>query len=207
MGPLLSIKTIPFQYELRVNDARFEIENPQPSHTINRQRGGFEMQHTPSKIHIDSTAARASMGLIGIGEAVQQIGDKGMQAAFSAAGQYAQEGNQMMDIRNRNAIPNVGVQRQRAQNSIETMLGFIPSTTSEVSFDTHHLQMQYEMDKLSFDWRTNSIKPDAEFVPASIELKIKDYARLEIEYLGGPIYAPPSSDPNYQPPPYLDVKG
>ena len=45
-----------------------------------------------------------------------------------------------------------------------------------------------------------------EFVPGSVELIVRDRPRVEIEYLGEPIYFPASASPNYKPP-VLDVKG
>jgi len=38
-----------------------------------------------------------------------------------------------------------------------------------------------------------------EFVPGNIEVIIKEYPRIEITYIGDPIYVPPSADPNYKP--------
>lgn len=34
------------------------------------------------------------------------------------------------------------------------------------------------------------------FVPRKVECKVQEFPHLEIEYLGKPIYAPPSSDPD-----------
>lgn len=205
MGPLLQIKSVPFSYELKINNARFEMESPQPSVAVSRQRGGLQISNQPAQIKIDSTEARASMGFKSLGRAVQEFGAQGIQKAQQATAQFAQEGNQLMDTRNGNTVIS-DIAYQRTNSTIDTMIGFIPSTPAKVSFDPHQLKMQYEMDKLSFDWRTNS-KPEMNFVPASVQFQVKDYARLEIEYLGGPIYIPKSADPNYQDPMKLDVKG
>lgn len=204
MGPLLKITTIPFSYEMKINHARLEMESPDASVSVARQEGGLRIDHKPAKIHIDTREARASMGFKSLGQAIEEFGARGIQDALDATAQYAQEGNHLMDTRNTAAFSNIVY--QRTSNTIDTMLGFIPSTPAKVSFDPHQLQMQYEMAKLSFDWRTNN-KPEMNFVPASIEFIIKDYARLEIEYLGGPIYIPKSADPNYQEPVGLDIKG
>lgn len=162
------------------------------------------MRHTPSEIRIDTTAARESLGLIGTLKASEESGAKGMSAAKQMTGQMASEGNRMMDTRNKDVFGDIGY--QRSKNTLETMMGFLPSSTADVSFTPHQLNMKYEMDKMQFDWRISG-KAEMNFTPASIEFKVKDYARVEIEYTGGPIYAPPSADPNYTPPPGLDVRG
>jgi len=53
------------------------------------------------------------------------------------------------------------------------------------------------MDKLNFDWRVN--QPSFEFTPGDIELSVTQQPDVIIKYVGGPIYVPPSSDPEYQP--------
>ena len=40
-------------------------------------------------------------------------------------------------------------------------------------------------------------KKEMKFTPGDIELIIKEYARVELNYIGSPVYVPPSADPNY----------
>ena len=56
------------------------------------------------------------------------------------------------------------------------------------------------------DW---NIHPDSplEFIPGSVEFIVHDRPRVEIEYIGDPLYVPPSANTNYEPPPILDIKG
>ena len=42
-------------------------------------------------------------------------------------------------------------------------------------------------------------EPQFEFTPGDIELTVKQQPDVLIKYVGGPIYVPPSSDPNYTP--------
>lgn len=197
MVPLLKIHSVPFSFEYQINDAKLEMQSPDPSYNLNRQEGGLQLKHTPAKIRIDSTAAKESMGLKSIRTATRESAQKGNQAALEIIGQYAREGNMMMDTRNKNVFGEISLNRTRS--TVETMMGFIPSTPSQISFDRHQLDMRYQADKLSYDWKTSS-KPKTNYTPASIDFKVKNYARVEIEYTGGPIYAPPSSSPDYVPP-------
>ena len=59
-----------------------------------------------------------------------------------------------------------------------------------------------EMDKLNFDWKFG--EGDFKFTPGDIELTVTQRPEVIIKYIGGPIYVPPSSDPNYEP---VDVRG
>lgn len=103
----------------------------------------------------------------------------------------------LMDISgNQNAI--CDIISRRMQHSFDTMLGFTPSVPAKISWEPQQLNMQYEADRLSFDWRTNST-PEYEYSPASVEYVIKQYPKIEIEYKGKPVYVPPEADPEYDP--------
>ena len=51
------------------------------------------------------------------------------------------------------------------------------------------------MDKLNFDLKV--LNGNYEFIPGNIEMSITQHPDVLIEYVGGPIYVPPSADPNY----------
>ena len=57
--------------------------------------------------------------------------------------------------------------------------------------------LQYEMDKLNFDWKISNER--FEFIPGNIEVFIKQHPDIIIEYIGDPMYVPPSANPNYKP--------
>ena len=58
------------------------------------------------------------------------------------------------------------------------------------------MQIRFEMDKLNFDWRFD--KQQFEFTPGDIEVSVTQQPDVQIKYVGGPIYVPPSSDPNFE---------
>ena len=76
-------------------------------------------------------------------------------------------------------------------------MDFIPSEQPEITWDPGEMNIRYEMDKLNFDWRVN--RPQMKFTPGDIELTVKRQPDVVIKYVGGPLYVPPSSDPDYQP--------
>jgi hypothetical protein len=56
--------------------------------------------------------------------------------------------------------------------------------------------MKFKMDSLDFDWNIERLRID--FIPGKIEFIIKEYPAIEINYVGSPIFVPPSSNPNYK---------
>ena len=77
----------------------------------------------------------------------------------------------------------------------EFTLGFTPSARPEISWSEPNISIQYEMDKLNFEFKLAN--GNFEFIPGSIEINIKQYPDVVIEYIGKPIYVPPSADPDY----------
>jgi hypothetical protein len=76
-------------------------------------------------------------------------------------------------------------------------LQFLPSVGPEISWSQPELTINYEMDKLNFDWQINP--PTFEFTPGDIEISVKQQPDVIIKYIGGPLYVPPSADPDYEP--------
>lgn len=82
-----------------------------------------------------------------------------------------------------------------------TNIQFLPSVSPEISWDGGEMNIRYEMDKLNFDWRMEQM--EFTFVPGDIEFTMTQRPDVIIKYVGGPLYVPPSSDPDYEP---IDVK-
>jgi len=198
MEQLLQMRTTPIVLEMTVSKAKLEVSSEQPSCTMTRTKGTLQIEHTPPKLNIDTYEARSSMDLKSCARSVQDFGAQGVQAGYEATARIAEEGNMLMDIQNKgNTIGEIAYQNM--QSSLDTALAFLPSVPADISWDPQQLNMQYEMDKLSFDWRTKQL-PEMQYTPASVEFHVKQYPKLEIQYIGKPMYVPPSASPDYVPP-------
>lgn len=196
MKPLLEIRTIPMSMEFKINKAHYEIINSNASVEITRDKGGLEMHAKPIKLNIDTVESRYSAGIKSVFRSVEDFAKKGVKAAYEATASYAREGDMMLDIRIMgNPIPEIAIQKFNSEVSFN--LGFTPSVGPEITWDPQEISIKYEMDKLNFDWKIN--RPQINFIPGSIEFKINEYPRVEINYIGTPIFVPPSADPNYKP--------
>ena len=94
----------------------------------------------------------------------------------------------------------------RAGATIETAIDFLPKGGADVSFDKGTLSINYTPTDINIDWE-NINSSVVEFVPGNIEFIVKERPRVEIEYLGEPIYVPPSANPAYVAPKKLNTKG
>jgi hypothetical protein len=195
MEPLLEIKTIPMSLEMRINKARFELATTNATFEMSRSKGGLQMQMKPAKLKIDTIEARYSAGIKDAMRLISDFAKKGVQAAYEATATYAREGNLMLDINIMdNPIPEIAM--KKFISNVSFNLGFIPSVGPDISWDTGGISMSFTMDKLDFDW--NIERPQIDFIPGSVEFIISEYPSVEINYIGTPIFVPPSANPNYK---------
>ena len=113
----------------------------------------------------------------------------------------AQEGRMMMEAKlDQDVIPQLAKQKSIGE-ARELNLEFLPSAAPELSWEGGEMSIRYEMDKLQLDWRIN--QTEFTFTPGDIEFVMTQRPEIIVKYVGGPLYVPPSSDPNYEP---IDVK-
>lgn len=199
---LLQITTIPIKIEIKVTNAKFEPteSDRQPKVNITTKNGGYVMEAEPLRLNIDTYEARKSLGFGHMNDAdmLQQKAQEGFSIAYQGTAKVSQEGDQLA----RGVSPSeIAISNARAGATVETIMEFLPKEGAEITFDKGTLNIEYQMGTQDFDW---NLKPDLpmEFIPGNVEFIIRDKPRVEIEYIGEPLYVPPSSNPNYEPPPY-----
>lgn len=191
MQQLLKITTIPISYELKVNNARLERKSGSAQMEISRDAGRMQIRSKPIKVRIDTFEARNSV-VPTTKTAIYNSAEKGKQAAYQATAQFAQEGQIMLKTQigeGGEALQQIFDQRNALPTG-QFELGFIPKTGANLNWDSNELSIEYQMDKLNFDWKID--KGSVEFIPGDIELSISQYPDVRIEYVGEPIYVPPS---------------
>lgn len=197
MMPLIEIQSVPIEIEMKVSHARLEYTRATADLEISRAKGGLSIKSRPIHLNIDTFEARNSIVPSPM-RATRQNAQRGQEAAYQATATYAQQGQLLLkaqvgeelvtqfaqDAMNKNLKTNVGIE-------------FLPTVGPEISCDPGEMNIRFEMDKLNFDWRQS--KGNFEFIPGNIEISVKQRPDVIIKYIGGPIYVPPSSDPDYEP--------
>ena len=201
MTPLIEITSVPIEIEMKVSHAKLEYTRGSADLEISRQNGGLSIKSRPIRLNIDTFESRNSV-FPTPNTSVKQGAQQGQQAAYAATAAYAQQGQLLLQAK---VDPQVAAQFSYNPNPTEvpTNVGidFIPSVAPEIEWDPAVMNIRYEMDKLNFDWRTN--QTHFEFTPGDIEISVTQQPDVIIKYVGGPLYVPPSSDPNYEP---IDTK-
>ena len=196
MYPLIEIKTVPIEIEMKVSHAKLEYTRGTADLEISRGEGGLSIKSRPIKLNIDTFEARNSVVPTAM-RSQQQAAQKGEQASYTATATYAQHGQMLLNAKiGEELITKFAAEAAMKDYKPNVGLDFLPSGPPEISWDPGEMQIRYEMDKLNFDWRVD--RPQFEFTPGDIELSVTQQPDVIIKYVGGPLYVPPSSDPNYE---------
>ncbi|MEG1476545.1 MAG: DUF6470 family protein [Oscillospiraceae bacterium] len=190
---LLEYTSTPIRYEMQTQPARLEYSQELPTHTATKSGGELTMSTTPTRLRLDGYERRASMGSRGVNAQTQYMKEVGRAAAMEATRQYAEMGNQLKNIQDGANIPDVYYSKMMQRYS--GSLGLTHVAPIDISWDMGEIRQQYEAARVSFDWKTSH--PQGKFIPVKITANITQYPDIKFKYLGGPIYAPPSANPNY----------
>ncbi|SHJ29939.1 DUF6470 family protein [Parasporobacterium paucivorans] len=199
MENLLKITTVPIAYELDVQSARLEYSGKRTQVEISRQKGGLTIHSRPARLKMDTFEARASLFPTPLQSAFKAA-EKGKAAASEATARYAREGRLMLEARPGDDIFTQIDSGRNQKPAGEFMLGFLPTAGPNIEWSAPDLTMEYQMDKLNFDFKVSG--GNFEFVPGDVKMKITQYPDVIIEYIGKPIYAPPSAAEKFS---YLDA--
>lgn len=201
MYPLIEIKTVPIEIQMKTRSATLEYSRGTAEMEVSRNDGGLDIKSRPIKLRLDSFEARNSIRPTTM-RSVEESADKGQQAAYEATATYARQGDLFLNAKIGQDV--VGqIAKQNADKNIKTELGmeFLPDPGVKVDWEEGDIQIRYEMDQMNLDWKIS--RGEFKFTPGDIEISVAQQPDVIIKYIGGPIYVPPSSDPNYEP---VDVR-
>ena len=164
---------------------------------ISRGDGGLSIRSRPIRLNLDTFEMRNSIVPTPM-RATLQGAQKGQQAAYEATAVYARQGQVMLNARvGQQAFQQLDQEAQSRNVKTNVNVQFLPSVGPEVTWDPAQMNIRYEMDKLNFDWRID--RPTFRFTPGDIEISVTQQPDVIIKYVGGPLYVPPSADPDYEP--------
>lgn len=205
---LLDITTVPIRVEINIRKG--ELTNPKVNNPdrnlkmdIKTDKGELQIKSEPPKIKIDTYAARSSMGYGQYNnlDMLKRAGEDGFSIAYNGVARIASDGNELA----RGVPPSeIAKQHNRAGQTIQTIMEFLPKEDADVTFEDGVLNINYDAGEVNIDWENADITP-LEFTPGRVEINVTQMPSVSIEYLGDPIYVPPQADPNYQP--ALDIHG
>lgn len=192
---LLNITTTPMKYELEVEHARLEV-NPaeKPVAKLESKTAELNLQAKNTSVNIDTYEARRSIGIENVGDMLKTSATNGVQHINELTKEYVQIGKEMGQIQNGTNISSIYQNKMLEQPSLVTT--FLPEGGADLTWNPAELNVNYEEAELLSEWQIDKNKMN--FVPGSVRLKILEAASVNIEYIGGPMYVPPSASPDFE---------
>lgn len=192
---LLKIRTIPFEYDMTIQNAKLTAPQIEPAKmSVETTPLQIENKTENIKIRMDSSDMRRSMGIKTVAERAREVPGKAQQAVNKATAETVQRGNTLSQ-QGMSVAEYVKQKVLSDATSYNTVIAAIPSEPVDVSWEPASIKQNVRRSSADINWQ----KPDhkMEFIPSSITVEVRQLADVEIEYLGGFRYVPPSSDPNY----------
>ncbi len=184
MNPLITIETVPISIEY------IEKKTPHTSSQsaclrISKHNDRMTIQSKPINIH-----------LMDFFEPCSSTDMKNL--SYTATAHYSRDGNIRMNIE-MNDYRADAFQYDQVNRGIDNIIDIMPRTPSNSSaYGFESMQINFDMSRLTgSSLILDNI--DTSFLPPDLELKVVERPKVIIKYIGGPIYIPKSSDPNYEP--------
>lgn len=192
---VLKISTTPIKLSMMSQRARMESEIPDPEVGIINHSGTLQIKSENIKVNIDTFQSRQSMGFRTAKGLMKDAAQQGVQAAQDATAQYAKIGNQMAQIQNGATIADI-MKQYTIPSPVMSGIKFIPTVGPDISWDPNKLSMEYSPASVEFQPQVE--KKSGHYVPGNLEINVEQYPKVEIEYMGDPLYVPPSANPSYE---------
>ena len=196
---LLQISTTPVKYELEIERARLEYNQDfLPKRKVTDRPAKLEQHTKNAEVKLNTYQARRSLGLNHISDFGKLYADMGQVSIRNTTREYVDIGNDLTRINEGVTVSDIYAQKMLSNPILYQ--AFIPSTGAEISWEPYQLQMDYHQGELKNEWQI--MRDILNYVPGSVRMTILQRPRVDIEYLGSPMYIPPSADPEYNEPEY-----
>lgn len=196
MMNVLKITSTPIKLSMTSQKARLEAQLPSPHVNMEQTPGSIQMHSQNIKVNIDTYEQRQSLGRRTSQDFLAYQADKGKAAAQDATARYVQVGNQMAQIQKGANIPDIICMQMSSQMQPRTDLEAMPLPPPDIRWTPGSLEMKYTPSSIEFEADIKNAKTN--YVPGELAINVEQYPKVEIEYMGDPMYVPPSAAPGYE---------
>lgn len=197
MQQLIRITSTPIEYKMEIEPSRLQMKQAQnPSADIQQTPAKINLQSQNIQVRLDTMDMRRSIGFRTNNDRALEGAQLGRDAAVNFSHEQNRYGKAVSQIED--GIKIADIVRQKTLQQPESYTAFLPSQGPSISWVPNSLDKKYQGGNLNIDWKT--AKNMMEYVPGKFHMNITQYPKVDIEYIGSPIYFPKSADPNYNPP-------
>lgn len=192
MEQLLRITSTPIKYELEVEHPKLEIKREDPSASVDTKPAKLTITNMKdTSVNISTYQARKSLGIMDSADFTAQNAAESQQALTKQIGEYVQIGNQTSQIQDGVTVGDIYRSKMMDSTNYQLYTAYLPSGGADLTWNPAQLDMNYQPGDVSVDWDVSA--NEFNFIPGSIRMKVTQLASVNIEYLGGPLYFPPSA--------------
>ena len=192
---LLRITTQPIKYEMEIERARLELDQDfMPKPNISTEKPKVETRTRNAQVQINTYEARKSLGYPNANDWYKIQADNGKESISQTTRDYVEIGNSMSRIDAGVTIAQIFAEKVLGEQPVLYM-AFLPSTGADISWIPYEADTTYSPGDVSYDWQI--MRNVMNYVPGSVRMTILQQPKVDIEYVGGPVYIPPSADPDY----------
>lgn len=197
MEQLLQITTTPMKCQYTIERARLEHQQEfQPRADVTTVPSELRLRSRSVQVQLDTYQARRSLGIERVGDRIRKMAQTGMDSIHQKTREYVEMGQQMAQPPNSGVtIPQMIQNKMLSSAQPTSYTAFLPTSGAEISWIPNQLETEYDPGSVNYSWK--QMRNALNYVPASVRMEILEYAKVEIKYLGGPMYIPRSADPNY----------
>ncbi|NMH68883.1 hypothetical protein HF072_08795 [Bacillus sp. RO3] len=179
--PRIRLQSTSAAITIRTTPGRMDIEQPPAQLDIQQPQAKMEIERKPSKLTIDQTEARADMDLKSARRRIEEYSRQGYEDWLSGLARVAQDGDELMMIENGGDAIAAQAKRNSEAPMYDFNIGWIPSAGSvNINYEPGSVKVNVEPQKVIN--HTRKQKPNIHYTPAQVEVSLKRYADLQIDF-------------------------
>lgn len=180
--PKIQLQSTPARLDLKIQKPIQQIEQQPAELDLQQPAAILTMSTTKPKLLIDSTEARADVGLKSIGRVIEDLAAEAHQAVLEGTARRAEQGDELMRIENGDNP----IQSQAKQAGSQPYSGLsiksVPSYGSvKISFEPGSLDIKVQPQKVINN--TTVHKPIINYTPGKVIVEVLQYASLKIDWI------------------------
>lgn len=185
MEPLITIETVPISIEYVERKSTCSSAEQLAKLHIAKQDDRMTIQSQPITIQMRDTYEPSPVF-------------DWSNLTYTASAKFSEDGTLKMAV-NMSDVHGTDFLFQQFGRGIENIMDFLPQHSGNKMNPSGSMQIEFNLSQLPSGMPTAD-NIDMSFLPPDLEIRVVERPRVIIKYVGGPLYIPKSSDPNYVPP-------
>jgi hypothetical protein len=182
LARMLDISTVNAQLDISSTNPRINIRTSGNSYVeIDRQKGKLDISTQPVKLQLDNTDFFAAQGIKQVSSVISENAQAGRQSMLDTIGNYAQQGDMLMEIPNSGNILSQ-IAEQKADSEPQG-IDIQPNSPPVITWQSNSIKFNFTPDIIKIN-PDNMQKVDTSLERGNVDIKVKQAAQVYIRYIG-----------------------